>query len=84
MVDQHESAVSRIDPTALLSPLEVSGLLGVSVATVKRLTASGQLPHVQVSSRRPRYAAADVARFIASKRSVTTADSAAPRCGGRE
>lgn len=42
----------------------MSRLLGVSLATIKRLTAAGELPYVQVSSRRPRYRAEDVQRFI--------------------
>lgn len=53
--------------TPLLGPREVSELLRISLSTVRRLTAAGQLPHVRVSDRRPRYRAADIAAFIAER-----------------
>jgi len=56
--------------TPLLRAREVSTLLRVSVSTVRRLTAAGDLPHVRVSDRRPRYSATDVATFIAARKSV--------------
>jgi excisionase family DNA binding protein len=59
---------SQVALTALITPPEVSRLLGVSLATVKRLTSRGELPHVRVSVRRPRYCPDDVRRFIESRR----------------
>lgn len=60
--------MSQTDMTALLSPLDVSRLLGVSIATVKRLTATGELSHIRVTHRRPRYRADDVRAFLAARR----------------
>jgi excisionase family DNA binding protein len=56
--------------TTLLRPRDVSGVLGVSLATVRRLTEAGDLPHVRVTGRRPRYRAEDVAAFIEARSST--------------
>lgn len=54
--------------TTLLAPHEVSRLLCVSASTVKRLTESGDLPHIRVTARRPRYRADDVLSFVEQRR----------------
>jgi excisionase family DNA binding protein len=54
--------------TDLLTPSDVCRVLGISRSSVKRLTASGELPHVRVSVRRPRYRPEDVSIYINSKR----------------
>jgi len=54
--------------TTLIAPHEVSRLLCVSVSTVKRLTESGELPHIRVTDRRPRYRAEDVSAFVERRR----------------
>jgi excisionase family DNA binding protein len=55
--------------TPLLDPRDVSKLLRVSLSTVRRLTAAGDLPYVRVSDRRPRYRASDITAFIAIRKS---------------
>jgi excisionase family DNA binding protein len=70
MRGREDATASQEGTTALLAPTDVAEVLGVSLATVKRLTATGELPHVRVSDRRPRYAADDVAGFIAARRSA--------------
>jgi excisionase family DNA binding protein len=42
----------------------------VSIATIRRLTEAGDLPHVRVTGRRPRYRAEDVAAFIEARSST--------------
>ncbi len=54
--------------TALLAPAEVSQILRVSLSTVRRLTVSGELTHVRVSDRRPRYRPEDVIAFLETRR----------------
>jgi excisionase family DNA binding protein len=63
-----EASQVRVTALPLLGPREVSRLLGVSLATVKRLTGAGELPHVRVSRRRPRYRPEDVRWFIEAHR----------------
>jgi excisionase family DNA binding protein len=55
--------------TPLLDPREVSKVLRVSLSTVRRLTAAGDLPFVRVSDRRPRYRASDITAFVAHRKS---------------
>jgi excisionase family DNA binding protein len=63
-----EVSQSPRSASPLLPALEVARLLGVSVATVKRLTAAGELPHIMVSRRRRRYRVEDVDRFVDARR----------------
>jgi excisionase family DNA binding protein len=70
MRSQRQAEESQRAMTALLAPLDVSQLLGVSVTTVKRLTATGELPHIRVSLRRPRYRHDDLMNFIEGRRST--------------
>src|SRR5690348_9932505 len=72
MKDRETLRESQTALTELLTPVEVGRLLGVSLTTVKRLTAVGDLPHVRVSTRRPRYHACDVLAFIDCRRTGGT------------
>lgn len=51
--------------TGLLTPAEVAAILKVSIRTVRRLTASGQLRPVYVG-RLPRYTNAEVEAYCAA------------------
>jgi excisionase family DNA binding protein len=68
MTDQGDTGAPTEGTGPLLEPSAVAETLGVSLATVKRLTASGALPHVRVTQRRPRYLTDDITRFIEARR----------------
>lgn len=50
----------------LLRPIDAARTLGVSLSTLRRLTAAGSLPSVQISQRRLGYRPADLERLIAA------------------
>jgi excisionase family DNA binding protein len=52
----------------VFSPVEAGQLLGLSVRTLRTLTALGKLPAIRLSARRIGYAREDLDRFIAANR----------------
>ena len=58
-------------PGRLLTPAEVAVVLGVGARTVRRLTANGTIPCVNVGGRRPRY---NLTEVLAALREATSTD----------
>lgn len=63
MADRKETGSKR-----LLKPKEAARYLSISVRTVKRLTARGELPHVRIGGSM-RFVMADVLAYVARRRS---------------
>jgi excisionase family DNA binding protein len=62
------AAMTTTSPSCLMTVTQVAERLGVSVATVRRATSAGHLPHHRLGARAVRYSEADLQAYLADTR----------------